>query len=247
LPASTTGAGDKTAKILLIDDDRNYLKFTTIQLKDAGYSVVAMSIALLKRPALILLDLGLPGGGLAFLERLQLNLELVAVPVIIVTARDANSHREGVLKAGARQLLQQLFETTVLLEAIRSIIGAPDPDGEAECARGYEATCDDRSTALLREGFRNSHAGLAGRRGLVDLCQQPGRSRRLALKNQAADERAPRCCSTPADAAGADAVPRFGGRRERIRHNVPRRRYDAARTFRPPPQRHAHANRRRFR
>jgi DNA-binding response OmpR family regulator len=94
LPASTTGAGDKTAKILLIDDDRNYLKFTTIQLKDAGYSVVAavdavqaMSIALRERPALILLDLGLPGG-LAFLERLQLNLELVAVPVIIVTARD---------------------------------------------------------------------------------------------------------------------------------------------------------------
>jgi DNA-binding response OmpR family regulator len=135
----------KPQKILLIDDDRNYLKFTTIQLRDAGYTVVAavdavqaMSTALRERPALVLLDLGLPGGGgLAVLERLQLNLELAGVPVIIVTARDANSNRELVLKAGARLLLQKPVETRVLLESIQSIIGTPDPDGEAERARRY--------------------------------------------------------------------------------------------------------------
>jgi DNA-binding response OmpR family regulator len=123
-------------KILIVDDDRSYLMFTAVNLRQAGYAVVtavdaigAISIAVREKPDLVILDLGLPAGdGFVVLERLRMNLQLAGVPVVIVTARDADSNMNTALKAGAWGLFQKPVESEVLLGAVRSALGeAPEP------------------------------------------------------------------------------------------------------------------------
>jgi DNA-binding response OmpR family regulator len=63
----------------------------------------AISVALKERPdAIILLDLGLPGGnGLIVLQRLHSNTSLGGIPVIIVTAEDPQVAEGRTIEAGA--------------------------------------------------------------------------------------------------------------------------------------------------
>jgi two-component system KDP operon response regulator KdpE len=82
-------------KILIIDDDQPLLLGLTARLKANGYSVVcatdavsAVAVARKEVPDLVILDLGLPAGdGFLVLERLRGLTDLVATPVIVLSAR----------------------------------------------------------------------------------------------------------------------------------------------------------------
>ncbi len=117
-------------KILLVDDDKDLLLGLNIRLKAAGYTVTlaadapsAISKAIRENPDLIILDIGLPGGdGFLILERLnspQLNIH---IPVIILTAKDAQTNKERALKAGAIAFLQKPVENDELLGTIRKAL-----------------------------------------------------------------------------------------------------------------------------
>jgi DNA-binding response OmpR family regulator len=59
-------------------------------------------VAQKERPGLIILDLGLPAGdGSVVLERLQASDTLSTIPVIVLTARDAQLNKQKALLAGA--------------------------------------------------------------------------------------------------------------------------------------------------
>jgi CheY-like chemotaxis protein len=83
-------------QILLIDDDPEFRLLISTQLGSrnmivagAADAIQAISMARDKRPDIILLDIGLPGGdGFLVLERLKANKLLSPIPVIILTARD---------------------------------------------------------------------------------------------------------------------------------------------------------------
>ena len=119
-------------KLLIIDDDRAHVRATGIVLRDAGYEIVAavdavgaISTAVRERPDLILLDLGLPGGnGLVVLERLQMNLSLAGLPVIVVSASNADSNRKAVMAAGASAILQKPVDNATLLDTIAAVLKA---------------------------------------------------------------------------------------------------------------------------
>jgi DNA-binding response OmpR family regulator len=84
--------------------------------------VLALSLARKEKPDLILLDMGLPGGsGLTVLERLRGISGLGGIPVIVVSATDAN--KEHALSAGAEEFLQKPVDGDVLLAAIRRTLG----------------------------------------------------------------------------------------------------------------------------
>ena len=114
-------------KILIVDDDPDLLRALRIRLRANKYEVAtacdgytAIAAAQNERPDLIVLDLGLPAGdGFIILERLQDLDYLSSVPVIVLTARDADSSKERVLKAGAIAFLQKPADNDELLNAIR--------------------------------------------------------------------------------------------------------------------------------
>src|SRR5258705_13336955 len=95
-------------KILIIDDDSDIRLGLNIRLRASGYAtafagdgVSAIRMARKERPELILLDLGLPAGdGFAVLDRLKINTDLSHVPVIVLSARDAEANERRGLEGG---------------------------------------------------------------------------------------------------------------------------------------------------
>ncbi len=113
---------------------------------------------------LVLLDLGLPGGdGLTLLQGLR--QRGVALPVLIITARDAVSDRVAGLDAGADDYLVKPFELDELAARIRALLrrrsgrSAPriehldlvlDPAAHRVTRAGAEVALSPREFALLQ-------------------------------------------------------------------------------------------------
>jgi DNA-binding response OmpR family regulator len=122
------------AKILIIEDDPDISGLLGLRLKRDDYdtafasdAVTAMTVARKERPDLILLDIGLPGGGgMLVMERLKAIAPLAHVPIIVVSARDAASTEEQVLRAGARAFLPKPIEMERLLATVRGALGETD-------------------------------------------------------------------------------------------------------------------------
>jgi two-component system KDP operon response regulator KdpE len=118
-------------KILIVDDDGHLLLGLAAKLKAHGYAVFsamdgisAMAVARQEVPDMVLLDLGLPGGdGFLVLERLRKMTEFVALPVIVLSARDPAANKERALKAGAVAFFQKPPDNRELLGAIRNALG----------------------------------------------------------------------------------------------------------------------------
>jgi two-component system KDP operon response regulator KdpE len=118
------------AKILIVDDDpelRQALKlrlranhYDTVHAVD-GYSAIAQAIK--EHPDLIILDLGLPAGdGFVVLDRLQDDDKLSSIPVVVLTARDAQGNEQRAIQAGASAYFQKPADNTELLDVIRATL-----------------------------------------------------------------------------------------------------------------------------
>ncbi len=117
-------------KIMLVEDDKDSVRAMAIRLKSQGYNLVvamdaisAISTARKEKPDLIILDLGLPGGdGFVTMQRLRSNIDLLTVPIIIVSARDPLQNEERALEAGAEAFLQKPVEDADLSAAIEKAL-----------------------------------------------------------------------------------------------------------------------------
>ena len=113
-------------KILIIDDDADIRLGLNARLRANGFTTAfaedglnAVPTARREKPDLILLDLGLPGGdGFVVLKRLRLQPDLACIPVIVLTARDAEENEKRALEAGATAFFQKPIENAELLVAI---------------------------------------------------------------------------------------------------------------------------------
>lgn len=122
-------------RILLVDDDPDLLRALRLRLRANNYEVTtasdgyaAIAAAQKERPALIILDLGLPvGDGFVVLNRLQNSDALSGVPVIVLSARDPQNNEEKALKAGAAAFFQKPADNDELLNVIRVSIGPAAP------------------------------------------------------------------------------------------------------------------------
>lgn len=122
-------------KILIVDDDPDLRKGLNLRLRanhydtayaSDGFSAIAM--AQKERPDLIILDIGLPAGdGFVVLNRLQQSAALSVIPVVVLTARDPEAHRDRTLKAGAIAFLQKPADNNELLEVVRTALQQPWP------------------------------------------------------------------------------------------------------------------------
>ncbi len=120
------------AKIMVVDDDPDLRQalslrlrannFDTVNVCD-GYSAIAM--AQKEKPHLIILDLGLPAGdGFAVLKSLQQYPALAVIPVIVLTARDAEGNEKRTLQSGAVAFFQKPADNEELMGVIRASLQA---------------------------------------------------------------------------------------------------------------------------
>jgi two-component system, OmpR family, response regulator len=133
---STMETSSSSGTILIVDDDPNLIRILTASLKAAGYQALvatdglqAVTAARRQRPDLIILDLGLPGGdGYIVLRRLKELGSLAAIPVIVLSARDAESSTQQALKAGAEMFIQKPADLPQLLASIAKLLGKSESE-----------------------------------------------------------------------------------------------------------------------
>lgn len=119
-------------KILIVDDDRDLRMGLGARLRGNDFDVVfaedgmgAIAVARREKPDLVLLDLGLPAGdGYVVLERLQANTALSTVPVIVLSARNADENEKRALASGAVAFFQKPVDNDALVETLRRTLGA---------------------------------------------------------------------------------------------------------------------------
>ncbi len=122
---------------LVIDDEIQIRRLLRIVLEEEGYRVLesetgrqGLSDVALRRPDVVLLDLGLPDmDGLVVLQRLR---EWSHVPVLILSVRDGPEDKVMALDAGADDYVTKPFDSTELLARLRAIqrrvpFGTEDP------------------------------------------------------------------------------------------------------------------------
>jgi two-component system, OmpR family, phosphate regulon response regulator PhoB len=140
--ASSGPAPAQGDRILVVDDEADIVALVAYHLAKAGYRVStasngadALQAARQERPALIVLDVMLPGvSGYDVLEALRASEATRDVAVLMLTARREESDRIGGLARGAEDYLTNPFSRLVLVLRVGGFLGrlrAP-PSGSSE-------------------------------------------------------------------------------------------------------------------
>lgn len=161
--------------ILVVEDDENILELITFHLSQVGYTVQqtftgeeALERASLGRPDLILLDLMLPRmNGLKVCAKLKGDMATRRIPIIIVSARGADTDVVAGLEAGADDYITKPFRPVALIADVQTMLrraGRPRPDaaqaldfgdltiqpqGREVCVAGVPVTLTDTEFQVL--------------------------------------------------------------------------------------------------
>lgn len=119
--------------ILVIDDEVQIRRLLKISLEDSGYAVFESENArngiqdsVNCRPALILLDLGLPDeDGLNTLKKIR---EFSEIPIIILSVRNSEKDIVTALDSGANDYVTKPFNSSELLARIRACLRNAQPE-----------------------------------------------------------------------------------------------------------------------
>ena len=141
----------QTSRVLIVDDDAGVRRMLARTLEAEGYDVAVTAdgggaLVEIERaaPDLILLDVTMPGvGGLAVTKRLRGKGD--AVPVLLLTARDAIADRVAGLDAGADDYLVKPFATEELLARVRSLLRRGRAAGDLLSAGDVTLDLQERS------------------------------------------------------------------------------------------------------
>lgn len=169
-----------SAQILIVDDEPSIIDLLAYNLKQAHYEVIiardgeeAVSLARQQKPDLIILDLMLPRlDGLEVCRTLRQERD---VPIIMLTARDAEVDRVVGLELGADDYVVKPFSVRELMARVKSVLRRAQQLGEksADVIRTgaltldlsrHEATWQDSEVDLTALEFRL----------LAVLAQHPG-------------------------------------------------------------------------
>ncbi|MFF7729821.1 response regulator transcription factor [Streptomyces sp. NPDC008001] len=163
-------------RVLVVEDDPDLALALRTLLTRAGYEVAhadngrdGLRLLFAERPALMLLDIGLPQlNGWEVLERTR---DLSDLPVLLLTARGAETDRVRGLRAGADDYLPKPFGNDELLARVEALLRrtAPTrwagdsfddglrlvPERRSAVWQGHEARLSDIEYRLLQLLVRN--------------------------------------------------------------------------------------------
>jgi DNA-binding response OmpR family regulator len=115
--------------VLVADDDDDILLLVTTRLKRDGYEVVAarngleaLALAEQHRPAVAVLDVGMPGlDGLEVLEAIRSKPELAQTKVLLLTAKAQESDVRRGFDFGADAYVKKPFSPSELADRVRAL------------------------------------------------------------------------------------------------------------------------------
>jgi CheY-like chemotaxis protein len=118
--------------ILVVEDNPSNVKFIELVLETAGYRVCAVENAVAAqkaiettRPALILMDVQLPGmDGLTLTSRLKMEPATRDIPIVALTAYAMKGDKEKALEAGCDSYMSKPINRPLLLEVIVQLLEA---------------------------------------------------------------------------------------------------------------------------
>lgn len=146
--------------ILVVDDEERIINFLRSKLKASGYEVLtagdgleALGLVQSRQPDLVLLDLLMPKmDGLETLRELR---SFSPVPVIILTAKGADSDKIRGLKLGADDYLAKPFnpdELVARIEAVRRRLEPAEKRKTLELFSLYDVTIDFKRRRVVVGG-----------------------------------------------------------------------------------------------
>jgi two-component system cell cycle response regulator DivK len=114
-------------RVLIVEDNGKNMKLVRDVLQVTGYSTLeattgeqAVELALSQAPALVLMDVQLPGiDGVEVLERMRQNERTASIPVVALTAQAMSGDRERFLEAGFDGYLAKPVDVHELIEVVR--------------------------------------------------------------------------------------------------------------------------------
>jgi two-component system OmpR family response regulator len=134
-------AMEDPTRILVVDDERPITDLVSMALRYEGFAVQTAATArdartavMEFRPALVVLDVGLPDeDGFAFVQRLV--ADGLKVPVIFLTARDATEDKVRGLTVGGDDYVTKPFSIEELVARIRVVLRRHQPAAAEESKR----------------------------------------------------------------------------------------------------------------
>lgn len=170
--------------VLVIDDEKDVIELLHYNLTREGYDVIAaadgksgLEIAIQHKPDLIMLDLMMPGmDGLEVCRQLRADSRTSAVPVIMLSAKAAETDRIVGLELGSDDYITKPFSPRELVARVKAVLrrtvlqesqGQVIRQGELVIdVNRHEVAFQGTAVALTATEFRILHF-LAGRPGRV--------------------------------------------------------------------------------
>lgn len=147
-----------SARVLVVDDEPQIIRFLRPSLRAAGYEVIvavdgaeALKAAATQAPDVVLLDLGLPD-----MDGKDVISELRAwskVPIVVLSARDREVEKIAALDLGADDYVNKPFGIGELMARLRTALRhASQAAGEVENVTSGDLVIDIAAHAVTRAG-----------------------------------------------------------------------------------------------
>jgi DNA-binding response OmpR family regulator len=143
--------------IFVVEDDEDIARLVSHNLQTAGFEVQSfvsgasvISEALREMPALLLLDIMLPGqDGFELCRQIRQTAALSAIPIIFLTAKTSETDRIKGLDLGGDDYISKPFSPRELVARVRSVLrGVRQPPTTAEILRIGELEIDPSSMTV---------------------------------------------------------------------------------------------------
>lgn len=127
-------------RILIIDDEPDFIKMLKARLQIEGYEVLSaedgtkgIQVARRERPDLIILDIMMPGlDGHRVCDTIKKSSLTWSIPIIYLTARTGSTDEATALEKGAKFYLTKPYNPDVLLEMVKSCLLKEESLGQCE-------------------------------------------------------------------------------------------------------------------
>jgi chemosensory pili system protein ChpA (sensor histidine kinase/response regulator) len=125
------GATPSRRLVMVVDDSLTVRKFTSRLLTREGFEVVtardgvdALKMLADHTPHAILLDIEMPRmDGFEFAKTIKNDATTAAIPVIMITSRTADKHRNRAAELGVERFLGKPYQEEELLRNLREVVG----------------------------------------------------------------------------------------------------------------------------
>ena len=148
--------------VLVVEDEEDISALVRFHLEQEGFAVVvapdgehALELARRQRPALVILDLMLPGTpGLEVCRLMRGDERLADVPIVMLTARAGEADRVVGLEMGADDYVTKPFSPRELAARVRAVMrrGHPEEAGPPPIYRGEHLVADFDAVSIAVDG-----------------------------------------------------------------------------------------------